>query len=180
MCACKKGTIGSRYRIIIKTITGASGRWDDTIHEDLIHAAYNTHAGIRSRQASLNRNTKVEGPGTGASKHGGGSVSFVTTHERLAKLQQRHQELTQATPDQPVDDEAMYYDVAGECPKGRVYGIGSLGRKKRRFADSSASTSQLPEMVPRSEFDSVAEHLRQVVAFMQRKFGMTIDGACLS
>ncbi|KAK9101369.1 hypothetical protein Scep_024799 [Stephania cephalantha] len=35
-------------------------------------------------------------------------------------------------------------------------------------------------MVPRSEFDSVAEQLRQVVAFMQRQFGMTMDGASLS
>ncbi|KAK9083875.1 hypothetical protein Scep_030346 [Stephania cephalantha] len=37
----------------------------------------------RSRQASTNRNTEVEGPGTRPSKHGGGSVSFVTTNERL-------------------------------------------------------------------------------------------------
>ncbi|KAK9114418.1 hypothetical protein Syun_021215 [Stephania yunnanensis] len=29
-----------------------------------------------------------------------------------AKLQRRHQELTQITPDQPVDDEAVYYKVA--------------------------------------------------------------------
>ncbi|KAK9100691.1 hypothetical protein Scep_024121 [Stephania cephalantha] len=38
----------------------------------------------------------------------------------------------------------------------------------------------MPEMVPRSEFDSVAEQLRHVVAFMQRQFGMTMDGAGLS
>ncbi|KAK9135406.1 hypothetical protein Syun_014736 [Stephania yunnanensis] len=37
----------------------------------------------RSRQTSMNRNTEVEGPGTGPSKHGGGSMSFVTTNERL-------------------------------------------------------------------------------------------------
>ncbi|KAK9082221.1 hypothetical protein Syun_031313 [Stephania yunnanensis] len=35
-------------------------------------------------------------------------------------------------------------------------------------------------MVPRSEFDRVAEQLRQVVAFMQRQFGMITDGAGLS
>ncbi|KAK9160806.1 hypothetical protein Syun_007147 [Stephania yunnanensis] len=57
------------------------------------------------------------------------------------KVQRRHQELTQTTPDQPVDDEAVYYKVAGECPKGRVYGLGSLGRKKRRYVDGDASTS---------------------------------------
>ncbi|KAK9148584.1 hypothetical protein Scep_007341 [Stephania cephalantha] len=42
-----------------------------------------------------------------------------------------------------VDDEAVYYKVAGECPKGRVYGLGSLGRKKRKYADADASTSQV-------------------------------------
>ncbi|KAK9128524.1 hypothetical protein Syun_017321 [Stephania yunnanensis] len=40
----------------------------------------------RSRQATENRNTEVEGPGTGPSKHGGGSVSFVTTQERLVSF----------------------------------------------------------------------------------------------
>ncbi|KAK9159697.1 hypothetical protein Syun_006038 [Stephania yunnanensis] len=34
-----------------------------------------------------------------------------------AKLQRRRQELTRTTPDQPVDDEAVYYKVAGDCPK---------------------------------------------------------------
>ncbi|KAK9100758.1 hypothetical protein Scep_024188 [Stephania cephalantha] len=72
-----------------------------------------------------------------------------------AQLYRRRQELTQATPDQPVDDEAVYYNVAGECPKGRVYGLRSLGRKKRRYVDPGASTSQ-------------------------RQFGMTMDGVGLS
>ncbi|KAK9111423.1 hypothetical protein Scep_018942 [Stephania cephalantha] len=49
-----------------------------------------------------------------------------------------------------VDNEVVYLNVAGECPKGRVYGLGSLGRKKMRYARSGASTSQMPEMVPRS------------------------------
>ncbi|KAK9105188.1 hypothetical protein Scep_022032 [Stephania cephalantha] len=73
------------------------------------------------------------------------------------------QVLTQATPDQSVDDEAVYVNVAGECPKGRVYGLGSLGRKKMRYADPGASTSQMPDMVPRAEFDVVAEQLRKVM-----------------
>ncbi|KAK9163329.1 hypothetical protein Syun_004231 [Stephania yunnanensis] len=130
----------------------------------------------RSRQTSTNRNSEVEGPGTGPSKPGGGSMSFVTTNERL----RRRQELTQATPDQPLDDKAVYYNMEGECPGGRVYGLGLLGRKKRIYADPGASTSQLPEMVPGSEFGTVTEQLRQVVEFMQRKFGMTMDGAGLS
>ncbi|KAK9166487.1 hypothetical protein Scep_001678 [Stephania cephalantha] len=98
----------------------------------------------------------------------------------LIALERRRQELTQATPDQLVDDEAVYFNVVGECPKGRVYGLGSLGRKKRRYADPGVSTSQLPNMVPRSEFDSVVEQLRLVVAFVQRQFAMTMDGAGLS
>ncbi|KAK9132123.1 hypothetical protein Scep_011651 [Stephania cephalantha] len=109
-------------------------------------------------------------------------VIFIDTRsERFyAKLQRRRQELTQDTPDQPVDDEAVYYNVAGECHRGCVYSLGSLGRKKRRYADPGASTSQMPEMVSRSEFDSVVEQLRHVMAFMQRHFGMTMDGAGIS
>ncbi|KAK9149307.1 hypothetical protein Scep_008064 [Stephania cephalantha] len=53
-------------------------------------------------------------------------------------------EHTQATPDQLIDEEQLYYDAAGVCPKGRVYGIGSLARKTRGYADPSASTSQKP------------------------------------
>ncbi|KAK9125324.1 hypothetical protein Scep_014170 [Stephania cephalantha] len=79
-------------------------------------------------------------------------VTFIDTRsERFYdKLQRIRLELTQATPDQPVDDEAVYLNVVGECPKGRVYGLGSLGRKKRRYAYPGASTSQMPEMVPRA------------------------------
>ncbi|KAK9162845.1 hypothetical protein Syun_003747 [Stephania yunnanensis] len=96
-----------------------------------------------------------------------------------AKLQRRRLKLTQATPDQVVDDEAVYLSVAGGCPKGRVYALGSLGRKKRRYADPGASTSQMPEMVPCAEFDIVVEQLRKVMAFMHQQFGMTMDGAGL-
>ncbi|KAK9142505.1 hypothetical protein Syun_011905 [Stephania yunnanensis] len=79
-----------------------------------------------------------------------------------------------------MDDETVYGDVVGDCPKGRVYGLGSLGRKKRRYADPGASTFQVPLIVPRLEFDNVVEQLRQVVAFMQRQFKMTMDEAGLS
>ncbi|KAK9100473.1 hypothetical protein Scep_023903 [Stephania cephalantha] len=90
-------------------------------------------------------------------------MTFIDTRsERFYdRLQRRRLELTQATLDQPVDDEAVYLNVAGECPKGRVYGFGSLGRKKRRYADPGASMSQMPEMVPRAEFDIVADQLRK-------------------
>ncbi|KAK9143276.1 hypothetical protein Syun_012676 [Stephania yunnanensis] len=109
-------------------------------------------------------------------------MTFIDTRsERFYdRLQRRRLELTQATPDQSVDDEAVYLNVAGECPKGRAYGLGSLKRKKRRYADPGASTSQMPEMVPRAKFDIVAEQLRKVMEFMHQHLGMTMDGAGLS
>ncbi|KAK9090529.1 hypothetical protein Sjap_023706 [Stephania japonica] len=55
-----------------------------------------------------------------------------------------------ATPEQSVDDEAVYLNVAGECSKGRVYGLGSVGRKKWRYGTPGASTSQTPDVVPRA------------------------------
>ncbi|KAK9142705.1 hypothetical protein Syun_012105 [Stephania yunnanensis] len=90
------------------------------------------------------------------------------------------QELTRAKLDRLVDDEAVYYNVTGEYPRGRVYDLGSLGRKKRRYTYPGASTSQLPDMVLRSELDTIAEQIRQVVAFMQRQFEMTMDGVDIS
>ncbi|KAK9087677.1 hypothetical protein Syun_030071 [Stephania yunnanensis] len=60
-----------------------------------------------------------------------------------AKLQKRRQELTQTTPDQPVDDEVVYYKVAGDFPKGYVCSLMLLWRKKRRYVDPDASTSQV-------------------------------------
>ncbi|KAK9099000.1 hypothetical protein Syun_026045 [Stephania yunnanensis] len=73
-------------------------------------------------------------------------VEFLKSQKRVVKLkanlQSRRQELTQTTLDQPVDDKAVYYKVAGKCPKGRVYGLGSLGRKKRRYAYPGASTTR--------------------------------------
>ncbi|KAK9169358.1 hypothetical protein Syun_001498 [Stephania yunnanensis] len=93
----------------------------------------------------------------------------------IDRLQSRRQELTQATPEQSVDDEAVYLNVAGECSKGRVYGLGSVGRKKRRYGTPGASTSQTPDVVPRAEFDVVAEQLRKVMNFMQHRLGMDMD-----
>ncbi|KAK9162601.1 hypothetical protein Syun_003503 [Stephania yunnanensis] len=58
-------------------------------------------------------------------------------------VDQDGQELTQTTPDQPVDDEAVYYKVAGDYPKGCVYSLRSLWRNKRRYVDPDASTSQV-------------------------------------
>ncbi|KAK9125557.1 hypothetical protein Scep_014403 [Stephania cephalantha] len=97
--------------------------------------------------------------------HDGMTFIDIRSERFYDRLQRRRLELTQATSDQPVDDETVYLNVAGECPKGRVYGLGSLGRKKRRYADPGASTSQMPEMVTRAEFDIVAEQLRKFTLF---------------
>ncbi|KAK9121757.1 hypothetical protein Syun_019374 [Stephania yunnanensis] len=71
-------------------------------------------------------------------------ISYVEDTEVFkAKLQRRRQELTQTTPDQPMDGKAVYYKVAGDCPKGCVYSLRSLWRKKRRYVDSDASISQV-------------------------------------
>ncbi|KAK9139988.1 hypothetical protein Scep_009669 [Stephania cephalantha] len=71
-----------------------------------------------------------------------------------AELVRRREEHTQATPDQLIDEEQLYYDGAGDCPKWRVYGLRSHARRKMRYEDPSACTSQEP-MVRRSEFDAV-------------------------
>ncbi|KAK9114424.1 hypothetical protein Syun_021221 [Stephania yunnanensis] len=84
----------------------------------------------------------------------------TVNHDEMTFIDTRSERFY-ATPDQPVDDEVVYLNVAGECPRGRVYGLGSLGRKKRKYADPGVSTSQMPKMVPRAEFDIVADQLRK-------------------
>ncbi|KAK9111295.1 hypothetical protein Scep_018814 [Stephania cephalantha] len=54
--------------------------------------------------------------------HSTALIAMEISERFYAKLQRKCLELTQATPDQSVDDEAVYFNVAGECPKGRVYG----------------------------------------------------------
>ncbi|KAK9121616.1 hypothetical protein Syun_019233 [Stephania yunnanensis] len=55
--------------------------------------------------------------------------------EIQAEIMRRHEEHTQATPDQPIDEKQLYYDAAEECSKGRVYGLGSLAKMTRRYED---------------------------------------------
>ncbi|KAK9093129.1 hypothetical protein Syun_028040 [Stephania yunnanensis] len=54
----------------------------------------------------------------------------------------------------------------GECSKGRVYGLGSLVKRNRRYEDPGASMSQEP-MVRHSELDAVAQRLAQFEVFVQ-------------
>ncbi|KAK9102932.1 hypothetical protein Sjap_020186 [Stephania japonica] len=217
-----KGIVGSRCRLIIKTNTAPLWkvffRWDDTIPEDLIRAAYDRLAGIRytalmhklkkkrvqpvyvideawrrylecgRARTSLPGLVKRRRIGTLRSKALGldprSTVNdssetpptvnelylhlHTVNHDRMTFIDTRSErfyapeEMSGAHlsyTDQSVDDEAVYLNVAGECPKGRVYGLGSLGRKKRRYADPGASTSEMSDMVPRAEFNVVAEQL---------------------
>ncbi|KAK9152821.1 hypothetical protein Sjap_000301 [Stephania japonica] len=78
------------------------------------------------------------------------------------------QELAQATPDQ-----------LGDCPKGRAYGLGSLGSRKRRYDDLGASTSLEP-MVPRSKFDNIVDQLKTGCGVHAEPIWVTMDGAGLS
>ncbi|KAK9157802.1 hypothetical protein Scep_004376 [Stephania cephalantha] len=151
------------------------------IGRDGNHTSYGTHRFMRllsephamqrraldfrakSEKASHNRKNEKGGPSTGRSKYTGGTWSFRTYENILAldkdeddeaKLVKRCEEHTQATPDQSIDEEQLYYNASEVCPKGRVYGLGSLARKTRRYADPGASTSHEP-MVRHSEFDAV-------------------------
>ncbi|KAK9148991.1 hypothetical protein Scep_007748 [Stephania cephalantha] len=90
---------------------------------------------------------------------------------KLAKLMRRGEEHTQATPDQPIDEKQLYYDVAGEYPKGRIYGLGPLAKRNKRNEDPGASKSR-KSMVRRSEFDAILQRLAQFKAFVQSQLGM--------
>ncbi|KAK9158378.1 hypothetical protein Scep_004952 [Stephania cephalantha] len=133
----------------------------------------------RFEKASHNRKSEKGGPGTCPSKHTGGTrlwirMKTMRSAQFHAKLVRRREEHTQTTPDQQIDEEQLYYDAAGVCPKGRVYRLGSLAKKTRRYADPGASTSQEP-MVRRSEFDVVVQRLAQFEAFVQSQLGMRMD-----
>ncbi|KAK9088872.1 hypothetical protein Scep_027954 [Stephania cephalantha] len=87
-------------------------------------------------------------------------VAFINSrsaqfHEELVRRREEH---TQATLDQPIDEEQLCYDAAGDCLKRRVYGLGSLAKRKRRYEDPGANTSQ-ELMVRRLEFDAVVHKL---------------------
>ncbi|KAK9089512.1 hypothetical protein Scep_028594 [Stephania cephalantha] len=166
----------------------------------------------RSEKASQNRKSEKGSPGTGPSKHTGGTRFFRTYEDVLAldrdeddevtpndvflhvhtkdhdgvtfidnrsaqfhaELVRRRKEHTQATPDRPIDEKQLYNDAAGECSKGRAYGLGSLAKWKRRYEDLGASTSREP-MVRRSELDAVVQRLAQFEAFVQSHLGMRMD-----
>ncbi|KAK9133147.1 hypothetical protein Scep_012675 [Stephania cephalantha] len=78
-------------------------------------------------------------------------VTFTDGRSARFHIMRRREEHTQVTLDQPVVEEQFYYNTTGDCPKGRVYGLGSLSSKKRKYGDPSASiviTSRAPPPPP--------------------------------
>ncbi|KAK9166715.1 hypothetical protein Scep_001906 [Stephania cephalantha] len=72
---------------------------------------------VRSEKASQNKKSEKDGPGTGYSKHTDGLRSFQTYGDILAldkddvEVLRRREEYTQATQNQPIDEQ-IYYDAA--------------------------------------------------------------------
>ncbi|KAK9134928.1 hypothetical protein Syun_014258 [Stephania yunnanensis] len=50
-----------------------------------------------------------------------------------AELVRRREEHIQATPDQPIDEDQLYYDTTGDWLKGRIYGLGSYAGRNIRY-----------------------------------------------
>ncbi|KAK9085657.1 hypothetical protein Sjap_026068 [Stephania japonica] len=93
------------------------------------------------------------------------------------KAPEEMSELTQCYTDQSVDDEAVYLNVAGECPEGRVYGLGSLGRKKRRYARSWCYHVRDAGYGAACEFNVVASNYERLWSSCKKDLGMNMDGA---
>ncbi|KAK9121750.1 hypothetical protein Syun_019367 [Stephania yunnanensis] len=134
----------------------------------------------RSENASQNRKSEKDGPGTCPSKYSGGTRSFHSCENALdndeddkvtpndvflhihtkdhdeVKLARRCEEHTHATSDQSIDEKQLYYDAAGECSKGRVYGLGQLPRGR---GDMKISMSAPPPPPP---LQQPQEHHQQV------------------
>ncbi|KAK9166753.1 hypothetical protein Scep_001944 [Stephania cephalantha] len=104
-------------------------------------------------------------------------VTFIDSRSSrfyvTVKLVRRREQHTQDTPDQSIDEEQLYYDAAEECPKGRVYGLGSLAKRNRRY-DPGASTSR-ELMVRSSELDVVVQRLAQFEAYVQSQLGIRME-----
>ncbi|KAK9142749.1 hypothetical protein Syun_012149 [Stephania yunnanensis] len=136
----------------------------------------------RSDKASHNIKHKKAGSCTRHSKHTSGTWTFRTYEDILALDKDEdnevtpndvflhvhtkdHDEHTRATPDQSIDEAQLYYDATWVCLKGRVYGLESLAKKKRRYANPGASTSQELK-VRHLEFDALVQKLAKFEAFV--------------
>ncbi|KAK9111617.1 hypothetical protein Scep_019136 [Stephania cephalantha] len=99
-------------------------------------------------------------------------VTFIDSRSARchAELVMRREEHIQATPDQPIDEDQLYYDAAGDCPKGLIYGLGSHARRNRRYVGLGSSMFREP-MVRCLEFNAIISKLAQFEAFVQSQLG---------
>ncbi|KAK9133265.1 hypothetical protein Scep_012793 [Stephania cephalantha] len=134
----------------------------------------------RYEKASKNRKSETGDPDTSPSKHTGGAWSFWTYEDVLALDRDEDDEVTPNdvflhvhTKDHDgvtfIDNRSARH--SSECSEGRVYGIGSLAWRKRRYEDPGASMSREP-MGQHSELDAVVQRLAQFEAFVQSQLGM--------
>ncbi|KAK9132142.1 hypothetical protein Scep_011670 [Stephania cephalantha] len=143
---------------------------DNEEHADDVERARPTEIARRRQCEDDQRASETTGSSRRLQAVGSGAAQCA----RYVTIDPRREEHTQATQNQPIDEEQLYYDAAGVCTKGRIYGLGSLAGKTRRYADPDASTSQEP-MVRLSEFDAVVQRLAQFEAFVQSHLGMRMD-----
>ncbi|KAK9157823.1 hypothetical protein Scep_004397 [Stephania cephalantha] len=103
----------------------------------------------RFEKASHNRKSKKGCPGTGPSKHTCGTRSFWTYEDVLALDRDQDDEVTLNdvflhvhTKNHNgvtfIDNRSARFHSCGRCSKGRVYGLGSLAKRKRRYEDPGA------------------------------------------
>ncbi|KAK9159996.1 hypothetical protein Syun_006337 [Stephania yunnanensis] len=185
--SCERRTTACEHKVHrvdaqVEEESGATGLCYDEGMEEILAIGRARTSEARSRQATENRNTEVEGPGTGPSKHADSSetppsVNDLYLHLHTVNHDRRHSSILDrsgsmlqsetsggdpATPEQSVDDEAVYLNVAGESSKGRVYGLGSVGRKKRRYGTPGATTSRDADVVPRASSMSLRSNYERI------------------
>ncbi|KAK9128221.1 hypothetical protein Syun_017018 [Stephania yunnanensis] len=94
---------------------------------------------VKSEQASKNRKSEKKGPGTGILKHTNGTKSFASHKETLEDYERRLEEMTHASPNVPVDEDELFYDISQRDPKGRICGLGSYVRPTHDGGGTSSS-----------------------------------------
>ncbi|KAK9111843.1 hypothetical protein Scep_019362 [Stephania cephalantha] len=122
-----------------------------------------------SEKASHNRITEKGGPGTGPSKHTGGTRSFRTYEDILALDKDEEDEVT--PNDVFLNVHTKDHDGMTFIDNRSAYTINDFGAK---LEEEEISTSHEP-MVRRSEFDAVVQRLVQFKAFVQSQLRMCMD-----
>nr|GLL37869.1 uncharacterized protein LOC109149905 [Ipomoea trifida] len=148
-------------------------KWDASIDRH-VRKAFQAQAGIRpdvkakSEQQRKNRMSEVAGPGTGCSRHTGGSRSAIEHYHKLEEIQARHDAATQEVEgsiEPPVINMSqLYVDVVGGVKKQRIYG---LGTKASSFINSnscsSSATSQFHQDTMKEMLDTMRVMILDVV-----------------